>query len=659
MRVLRQRYSLEREVGRGASGGVWVARDLHLGRHVAVKILHPDQIESAEARKAFEREANILAQLRSPHVVQVFDAGIDDDQPFIVMEFLDGENLEERLRRQGRGPRPLTEVAEILVELARGLSATHRAGLIHRDLKPANVFLAREQGRETLKLVDFGLADEFLPAHRTGRPGFAGTPAYSSPEQLGGQTVDTRADLWALAALAYELLTGRLPFAGTTLLELKNQIESSAFRPPSSLLPELAPTVDAFFARAFARNLTERFASAVALASDFLKLTDGPRLTTHVLVLDDEPDVRLLLEQYFRDERYSFVFVNNGVDGLRELSRQSSFDVVLTDINMPAMDGLSFLARVSEINPHARVVVVSAYSDMLNIRAAMNRGAFDFVCKPYEFADMERTLERAAAAAKSLRRSNRIREERDIMRAVLGPYRVDQMVQDVGISGHISAQAFHATVAAVGVHQYDSAVKDQGAVRVFECLSARLEMVLEEFTRRDAWLVRILGNVTVAVFRGHDALTNAVEACLSARDRLIALDLADGTDPHSTPVLCFGVASGEVIVGGLGSASQHGMEQGMLGLAWEQASMLQRHGAPNEVLVGVDHEAELRGAYAIDSAGASSGTVTRKTAEALRVLGRIPRADASADTVDVRDPTVAILPEAWVAGAVGPSRVPS
>jgi eukaryotic-like serine/threonine-protein kinase len=656
MRVLRQRYALEREIGRGASGGVWVARDVHLGRHVAVKLLHPDQIESAESRRLFEREARTLAQLRSPHVVQVFDAGIDDDQPFIVMELLDGENLEDRLRRRGCGPRAPSEVAEIVAELARGLFMTHRTGLVHRDLKPANVFLAREQDRETMKLVDFGLADTSAQAvGASARTGFAGTPAYMSPEQFAGDVVDAQADLWALAVLAFELLTGKLPFAGATLLELKERIDASTFPAPSSLVPELTRAVDGFFVRAFARSVTDRFETAVALASEFLKITNGPCLTTRVLVLDDEPDIQLLLEQRFRkairEERYSFVFAGSGVEGLAELARPGNFDAVLTDINMPAMDGLSFLARVPEIDPYVRVVVVSAYSDMLNIRAAMNRGAFDFICKPLDFVDLERTLERAGAATASLRRSHRIREERDIMRAVLGPTRADHVVNDLGSTKGNSPQAVTATVVAAGVCGFER-MQGRELGDLFGHLSLRFELVLEEFARHGAWLVRFQGNVTLAFFRDTDAVGRAVEACLGARDRLMALPTSDEGGPLSSSNLAFGVATGEVLVGALGSASEYGIDQVVLGQACEEALALQCNGGPTEILVVANHEPDLRSSYILGLPAPPTSAVRSVAPEAIRILRHSSVRDGSRDAeLEHADGTLPIPPEAWAAGA--------
>jgi serine/threonine protein kinase len=156
MPTIEGRYALEREIGRGATGSVWTAYDGQLGRRVAIKLLRVDCLEYPAARSRFEHEAWTIAQFRSPHIVQVHDSGAQDGQPFIVMELLEGESLEARLHRHPRLPLPI--VAGIVVEVAKALALSHQAGIIHRDLKPANIFLAREHGREVVKLLDFGIA---------------------------------------------------------------------------------------------------------------------------------------------------------------------------------------------------------------------------------------------------------------------------------------------------------------------------------------------------------------------------------------------------------------------------------------------------------------------------------------------------------------------
>ena len=155
-RVIGGKYTLERELARGGMGAIWVAFDAQLRRRVALKLMSPDHLASASARSRFEREAMAIAQLQSPHVVQIYDYGVDDGAPYIVMELLDGEDLHARMTRVGR--MPLATVAWFLTQAAKALAAAHQSGIVHRDIKPANIFIARHDTDEMVKVLDFGVA---------------------------------------------------------------------------------------------------------------------------------------------------------------------------------------------------------------------------------------------------------------------------------------------------------------------------------------------------------------------------------------------------------------------------------------------------------------------------------------------------------------------
>src|SRR5262249_4516605 len=187
-RVLNQRYRLIRPVGQGSQASVWVAEHLALTTHVAVKLIDPELAKKESARERFRQEATAAAQLRSAHVVQILDHGIDGDQPFIVMELLDGEDLFERLSHRGR--LALRETSKIVTQVARALSRAHQADIVHRDLKPENVFLVPNEDDEIVKVLDFGVAKVNTPEksvmQRTGVGTLIGTPHYMSPEQVKG-----------------------------------------------------------------------------------------------------------------------------------------------------------------------------------------------------------------------------------------------------------------------------------------------------------------------------------------------------------------------------------------------------------------------------------------------------------------------------------------
>ena len=259
---------LVEQLGAGGMGSVWIADHLALQSRVAVKFMARELASDPDVRNRFAREAIAASHVKSPHVVQTFDHGTTSENvPFIVMELLDGDDLARWVRRRGR-PSP-ADVATILSQACKALGRAHDAGIVHRDIKPENVFLC-ETGDDDLfvKVLDFGIAkvaDGVTSSTRTGA--VMGTAYYMSPEQIvGARTVDHRTDLWALGVLVYELLTGVRPFDGETIGALTLAIHGSTPRPPSSLVPALGPGVDAWFARACARDPAARFQSAREMA---------------------------------------------------------------------------------------------------------------------------------------------------------------------------------------------------------------------------------------------------------------------------------------------------------------------------------------------------------------------------------------------------------
>ncbi len=283
-RVVANKYELVRLIGRGAMGQVWAAHHRTLGDHVALKLMSRslDIEEGATSAKRFLFEAQIAARLsrKTRHIVRVTDHGEDDGLVYLVMELLDGETLETLLARSG--PLPLADVTKIVAQVARALGQAHAEGVVHRDLKPANVFLTHdEDGGLLIKLLDFGIARATQP-HRTAdafatREGFVfGTPGYMSPEQArGARKLEHEFDLWALAAIAYEGLTGQLPVMGTDADELLKNLCAGRIVPLREREPDLPKTLGAFFDRAFADRVEHRYPSASELALAFERAAAG------------------------------------------------------------------------------------------------------------------------------------------------------------------------------------------------------------------------------------------------------------------------------------------------------------------------------------------------------------------------------------------------
>ncbi len=268
--ILAKRFELVREVGRGSMGKVWLAMHRTLGVRCAVKFMTSEAMGHPDYAARFALEARAIAHLNSPNIVRVLDYDVDEGVPFIAMEWLEGEDLGARIRRAGRLDPAVTH--RVLSQVARGLEKAHAAGIVHRDLKPENIFLAQEDEGEIAKLLDFGIATRisFGPGGDVARASRArelvGTPAYMSPEQVAGVEVDHRADLWSLAVVAFECLTGQLPFRSDSLADLFAEIQRAPLPVPSRVDPSCPPELDRWWARAASRSLPARFASAPALA---------------------------------------------------------------------------------------------------------------------------------------------------------------------------------------------------------------------------------------------------------------------------------------------------------------------------------------------------------------------------------------------------------
>ena len=269
-------------IGEGGMGAVWLADHTGLNTRVVVKFMLDGLDSSTSARTRFKREAEAASQVKSPHVVQTFDYGVTaDGVPFIVMEHLEGRDLGVELAARGALD-PATVVA-IVTQIAKALTKAHAAGLLHRDIKPANIFLCGETAEELfVKLLDFGIAktptaageSELDGQTKTGQ--VVGTPFYMSPEQVTAQkVVDARSDLWSLGIVAFEALTGQRPYDGPSFGALAVKIATGDQPRPSAVNPALPPSVDAWFAKACAREASARFASARELADRLRSAFEG------------------------------------------------------------------------------------------------------------------------------------------------------------------------------------------------------------------------------------------------------------------------------------------------------------------------------------------------------------------------------------------------
>jgi serine/threonine protein kinase len=256
-------YRIQAVVGKGGMGVVFRAHDPALNRLVALKALLPSMAAVPTAGMRFLREAKAAAALKHPHVVTVFQVGEDRGIPFLAMEYLEGEPLDDHIRREGQ--LPLADALRIGRETALGLAAAHTRGLVHRDIKPANLWLERPAGH--VKILDFGLAHALAnEAELTQLGMIVGTPAYMAPEQADGMPVDTRCDLFSLGCVLYQMVTGTLPYQGATTMAILHALAVHEPPPVCALRPEAPAELSSLVTRLLARNPEDRPASAQEVA---------------------------------------------------------------------------------------------------------------------------------------------------------------------------------------------------------------------------------------------------------------------------------------------------------------------------------------------------------------------------------------------------------
>src|SRR5579884_1029428 len=272
-------YEIQSPLGAGGMGEVYRANDTRLDRCVAIKVLASRFASSPELKQRMEREARAISALNHPHICQLYDLGSQNGTEYLVMEFLEGETLAERLRR---GPMPLNEVLKTGIAIAEALNAAHKQGIVHRDLKPGNIMLTKSGA----KLMDFGLAKPLgaaVGASSASPPSFTatatisspsplsplttagsivGTVQYMSPEQIEGKEADARSDIFAFGAVLYEMTAGKRPFEGKSQLSLASSILEKDPEPVSSINPKIPAAFQQVLTTCLEKNPDDRFQSA-------------------------------------------------------------------------------------------------------------------------------------------------------------------------------------------------------------------------------------------------------------------------------------------------------------------------------------------------------------------------------------------------------------
>jgi len=307
-----------------------------------------------------------------------------------------------------------------------------------------------------------------------------------------------------------------------------------------------------------------------------------------ILVVDDETDLESLIKQKFRqkirEKHYEFVFASNGRHALEQLVVHTDVDVVLSDINMPEMDGLTLLTKLSEENNLLKSVIVSAYGDMENIRTAMNRGAFDFITKPVNFEDLELTMEKTIRHVNQMRETMKAIKENNILRMYVDETVLNFMGSREFESSLMTNDVVEATVAFLDICSFTTISENEPPDTVVKLLNSYFDVMVKEIIAQGGYIDKFIGDAIMAVFRGDFHLDRAIDACLAVR---IQIEKLPSLHEHVefTPKVTIGINSGEMISGNIGSSSLRRLDYTVIGDVVNTAQRLQSAAGPGQVVI--------------------------------------------------------------------------
>ncbi|RTQ52085.1 adenylate/guanylate cyclase domain-containing response regulator [Hymenobacter gummosus] len=312
-------------------------------------------------------------------------------------------------------------------------------------------------------------------------------------------------------------------------------------------------------------------------------------MKTKILVVDDEADLELLIKQKFRrkirENVYEFIFAANGQEALQALSQHPDTDIILSDINMPVMDGLTLLTKLQEANPVVKTVMVSAYGDMQNIRTAMNRGAFDFVTKPVDFTDLETTMDKTAQHVQQLRDTLRAIQENNILRMYVDETVLNVMARPEFEHTLMVSETVQASVVFIDICGFTSLSEVLPAADIVGMLNTYFDQMVKEIIAQGGHVDKFMGDAVMAVFRGEYHLDRAVDAALAVRTVVQANEytLPDGSTYQ--PQVSIGVNTGEMVSGNIGSASLKRLDYTVIGDTVNVSQRLQSVAQPGQVII--------------------------------------------------------------------------
>ena len=307
-----------------------------------------------------------------------------------------------------------------------------------------------------------------------------------------------------------------------------------------------------------------------------------------ILVVDDEPDLEVLIKQKFRKQirakEYEFVFAGNGKEALSSLKEEPDVAIVLSDINMPEMDGLTLLSHLSESAPLTKSVIVSAYGDMDNIRTAMNRGAFDFITKPIDFSDLSITMEKTLTYVKQLRKTLEAIRENNILKMYVDESVLSFMGSEDYENQIKANETVEASVIFIDICGFTAISESATPDTVVNLLNSYFDLMVKEIIAQDGYIDKFIGDAVMAVFRGEYHLDRAVEASLAVREGIKNLPSQKG-DQTFTPNVTIGINCGQMVSGNIGSEQLRRLDYTVIGDEVNTAQRLQAAAEEGQILI--------------------------------------------------------------------------
>jgi adenylate cyclase len=308
-----------------------------------------------------------------------------------------------------------------------------------------------------------------------------------------------------------------------------------------------------------------------------------------ILVVDDEADLELLVKQKFRrkikENVYEFVFAQNGAEALEKIQQHLDLDIILSDINMPVMDGLTLLSLLPEANPMVKAVMVSAYGDMQNIRMAMNRGAYDFVLKPVDFEDLDLTMEKTIRHVKQLQETLKAIKENDILKMYVDENVLNFMTHKEFENNLMKNEVLEATIMFIDICEFTAITEHVAPNVVVNLLNGLFDKIVKEIIAQDGHVDKFIGDAVMAVFKGENHLERAVNAALKVKTEIGTSAIITAGTKSFKPEISIGINSGEMVSGNIGSVSLKRLDYTVIGDSVNTAQRLQSAAKPSQILI--------------------------------------------------------------------------